>query len=224
MESTLSIECCTFDGTKSNYLFDPVNQWSVLEALESRLEIKEERQTSWHFPTLTILWTRDQSRRESFSVFFPESHRQLRSYFYFLVFFLTLRARGMRRWWRRRRTRRSPPSLLTSLLSSSRWRTRLGRRGCPTSFLCLLFLERFAPFWARISLDNSLLYFWAMRAILLIILIAFSHCTFLRLTSAILYLRSVKASKIERGKWGSRLHFYIAMTLGIQHSIKTDIL
>ena len=147
----------------------------------------------------------------------------------FLVFFLTLRARGMRRWWRRRRTRRSPPSLLftwllTSLLSSSRWRTRLGRRGCATSFLCLLFLERFAPFWARISLDNSLLYFWAMRAILLIILIAFSHCTFLRLTSAILYLRSVKASKVERGGWGSGPHFYIAMTLGIQHSIETEIL
>ena len=73
-ESTRSIECCTFDGTKWNYLFDPVNQWSVLEALESRLEIKEERQTSWHFPTLTILWITDPLRREFFSVFFPESH------------------------------------------------------------------------------------------------------------------------------------------------------
>ena len=82
-ESTRSIECCNFDGTKSNYLFDQVNKWSVLEDLESRLEIKEERQTSWHFPTLTILWIRDPSRRESFSVFFPESHRQLRDYFYF---------------------------------------------------------------------------------------------------------------------------------------------
>ena len=243
-ECTRSIECCTFDGTKSNYLFDPVNKWSVLEDLESCLEIKEERQTSWHFPTLTILWIRDPSRRESFLVFFPESHRQLRNFYFspsidlltvhpffwlgssclarnvftdcivntflwdvflklcvctrcklrqevpfklifirynmeplgFLVFFLTLRAQGMRRRWRRRRTRRSPPSLLftwllTSLLSSSRWRTRMGRRGCATSFPCLSFLERFAPFWTRISLDNSLLYFWAMRAILLIILI-----------------------------------------------------
>ena len=97
----------------------------------------------------------------------------------FLVLFLTLKARGMRRRWRRRRTRRSPPSLLftwllTSLLSLSRWRTRMGRRGCATSFPCLSFLERFAPFWTRISLDNSLLYFWATTAILLIILIASS--------------------------------------------------
>ena len=96
----------------------------------------------------------------------------------FLVFFLNLRAREMRRRWRWRRTRRSPPSLLfnwilTSLLFLSRWRTRLGRRGCATSFPCLSFLERFASFWTRISLENSLLYFWAMRAILLIFLIAF---------------------------------------------------
>ena len=45
----------------------------------------------------------------------------------FLVFFLTLRARGIRRRWKRRRTRRSFPLLLftllfTSLLSSSKWR------------------------------------------------------------------------------------------------------
>ena len=139
----------------------------------------------------------------------------------FLVFFLTLRARGMRRRWRRRRTRRSPPSLLftwllTSLLSSSRWRTRLGRRGCAASFLCLSFLERFAPFWTRISLDNSLLYFWAMRAILLLSWSLFSHCTFHIniVTLSILYLRSVRTSKVERGGWGSGLHFYIAMTLG----------
>ena len=134
----------------------------------------------------------------------------------FLVFFLTLRARGMRRRWRRRRTRRSPPSLLftwllTSLLSSSRWRTRLGRRGCATSFL-----EIFAPFWTRISLDNSLLYFWTMRAILLLSWSLFSHCTFhINIVAlSILYLRSVRASKVERGGWGSGLHFYIAMTLG----------
>ena len=136
-----------------------------------------------------------------------------------LVFFLTLRAWGMRRRWRQRRTRRSPPSLLftwllTSLLSSSRWRTRLRRKGCVTSFPCLSFLERFALFWTRISLDNSLLYFWAMRAILLISWSLLSHCKFLRLTSAILYLHSVKASKVERGRWGSGLHFYIATTLG----------
>ena len=139
----------------------------------------------------------------------------------FLVFFLTLRAQGMRRRWRRRQTRRSPPSLLftwllTSLLSSSRWRTRLGRRGCATSFPCLSFLERFAPFWTRISLDNSLLYFWAMRAILLLSWSLFSHCTFHIniVTLSILYLRSVRTSKVERGGWGSGLHFYIAMTLG----------
>ena len=45
----------------------------------------------------------------------------------FLVFFLTLRDRGIRRRWKRRRTRRSFPLLLftllfISLLSSSRWR------------------------------------------------------------------------------------------------------
>ena len=96
----------------------------------------------------------------------------------FLVFSLTLRARGMRSRWRRR-TRRSPPLLLftwllTSLLCSSRWRTRLRRRGCVTSFLCLSFLERFAPFWTRISFDNSLLYFWAMRAILIILITFFA--------------------------------------------------
>ena len=108
----------------------------------------------------------------------------------FLVFFLTLRARGMRWRWRRRQTSRSPPSLLftwllTSLLSSPRWRTRLGRRGRVTPFPCLFFLERFATFWTRISLDNSLLYFWAMRAILLIILIAFFALYILEITSAL---------------------------------------
>ena len=74
-ESTRSIECCTFDGTKSNYLLDQVKKWFVLEDLESRLVIMEQRQTSWHFPTLTILWIREPSRRELFSVFFPASHR-----------------------------------------------------------------------------------------------------------------------------------------------------
>ena len=53
-EHTLA-QCCTFDGTKSNYLFDEANKWLFLEDLESRLETKEERQTSWHFPTLIIL-------------------------------------------------------------------------------------------------------------------------------------------------------------------------
>ena len=38
-ESTRSIEYCTFDGTKSNYLFNQVNKWFVLEDWESRLEI-----------------------------------------------------------------------------------------------------------------------------------------------------------------------------------------
>ena len=74
-ESKRSIECCTFDGTKSNYLFDQVSKWFLLEDLEARQEIKEERRTSWHFQTITMLWIRDPSRRESFSVFLPESHR-----------------------------------------------------------------------------------------------------------------------------------------------------
>ena len=97
----------------------------------------------------------------------------------FLVFFLTLRARGMRtqRKRRKRQTRGSSPSpifmlLLTSLFTSSSWRTRLGRRRCATLFPCLLFLVRFVPFWARIPLDNSLLLFWAMRVIHIILLMA----------------------------------------------------
>ena len=82
----------------------------------------------------------------------------------FFVFFLTLRAQGMRRRWIRRRTRRSFPSLLftlllASFLSSSKWRTSLGKRGCARPFPCLFFLERFVPFWTKISLDNYLLYF-----------------------------------------------------------------
>ena len=39
----------------------------------------KERQVSWHSPTLTILWIRKPSWIESFYVFFPESHRYLRS-------------------------------------------------------------------------------------------------------------------------------------------------
>ena len=42
-ESTRSIESRTLDDTKSNYLFDQVNKWFVLEDLKSDLEIKEER-------------------------------------------------------------------------------------------------------------------------------------------------------------------------------------
>ena len=148
----------------------------------------------------------------------------------FLVVFLTLRARGMRIRWRRRRTRRSPPLLLftwllTSLLSSSRWRTRLGRRGCAASFLCLSFLERFAPFWTRISLDNSLLYFWAMRAILLIILIAFFALYVLEIN---LYhflprlCKGVKSWKRRMGVWAPLLYCHDVGR--IQNSIETEIL
>ena len=137
----------------------------------------------------------------------------------FLVFFRNLRARGMRRRWRRRQTRRSSPSplfalLLTSLLSSSRWRTRLGRRGCATSFPCLSFLERFAPFWTRISLDNSLLYFWAMRAILLIFLIASFALYVIEINlchSLPLLCKGVKSWKRRMRVWTPLL---IAMTLG----------
>ena len=32
-ESTRSIECCTFNGTKSNYLFDQIDKWFVLKDL-----------------------------------------------------------------------------------------------------------------------------------------------------------------------------------------------
>ena len=135
----------------------------------------------------------------------------------FLVLFLTLRARGMRRRWRRRWTRRSPPSLfptwlLTSLLSSCRWRTRLGRRGCATSFLCLSFLERFAPFRTKISLDNSLLYFWAMRAILLIILIAFFALYILEINlchSLPQLCKGTKSWKRRMGVWAPLLYYHV---------------
>ena len=73
-ESTRSKECRTFAGTKPSYLFDQVNKWFPLLDFESSREIKEESQTSWDSPTITILWIRDPSRRESFSVFFSESH------------------------------------------------------------------------------------------------------------------------------------------------------
>ena len=148
----------------------------------------------------------------------------------FLVFLLNLRASGMRRRWRRRQTRRSPPSLLftwllTSLLSSPRWRTRMGRRGCATSFPCLSFLERFAPFWTRISLDNSLLYFWAMRAILLIILIAFFGLYILEINlchSLPPLCKGVKSWKRRMGVWAPLLHCHDVGR--IQHSIETEIL
>ena len=69
-ESTRSIKCCFFDGTKSNYLFDQVNKWFVLEDLQSRLEIKEDRRSFSNFNhTLDM----NSSRRDPFSVFFSES-------------------------------------------------------------------------------------------------------------------------------------------------------
>ena len=148
----------------------------------------------------------------------------------FLVFFLTLRARGMRRGWRRRGTRRSSPSLLftwllTSLLSSSRWRTRLGRRRWATSFPCLSFLERFTPFWTRISLDSSLLYFWAIRAILLIFLIASFALYILEINlchSLPLLYKGVKSWKRRMGVWTPLLYCHDVGR--IQHSIETEVL
>ena len=145
----------------------------------------------------------------------------------FLVLFLTLRVWGMRRRWRRRRTRRSSPLLLftlllTSLLSSSRWRTWLGRRGCATSFPCLLFLERFAPSWTRILLDSSLLYLWAMRAILLIFLIASFALYILEINlchSVPPLCKSVKSWKRRIGIWAPLL--YCHGVGRIQHLIKT---
>ena len=138
----------------------------------------------------------------------------------FLVFFLTLRARGMRRRWRQRGTRRSSPSLLftwllTSLLSLSRWRPRSGRRRWATSFPCLSFLERFTPFWTRILLDNSLLYFWAIRPILLIFLIASFALYILEINlyhSLPPLCKGVKSWKRKMRVW--TLLLYIAMTLG----------
>ena len=106
-----------------------------------------------------------------------------------------------------------------------RWRTRLGRRGCATSFLCLSLLERFAPFWARISLDNSLLYFWAMRAILLIILIAFFGLYILEINlchSLPPLCKGVKSWKRRMGVWAPL--FYCNDVGRIQHWIETKIL
>ena len=147
-----------------------------------------------------------------------------------LVFFLTLRARGMSRQWRWRRTRRSPPSLLftwllTSLLSSSRWRGRLGRRGCATSFPCLSFLEIFGPFWTRILLNNSLLYFWAMRAILLIFLIASFALYILEINlchSLPPLCKAIKSWKRRMEVWAPLL--YCHDTGRIQHLIEMDFM
>ena len=148
----------------------------------------------------------------------------------FLVFLLNLRASGMRRRWRRRQTRRSPPSLLftwllTSLISSSRWGIRLESRRSATSFPCLLFLERFAPCWTRISLDNSLLFFWAMRAILLVFLIASLALYILEINlchSLPLLCKGVKSWKRRMGVWAP---FLYCQDVGrIQHSIETEIL
>ena len=93
----------------------------------------------------------------------------------FLVFFVTLRAQGMRRRWRWRQSWGSSTLslfvlLLTSHFSSSRLRTILWRRRCATSFLCLSYLVRFSPFWTKLFF----LFFWAMRTILLIFLITYS--------------------------------------------------
>ena len=97
-ESRRSEECCTFDGTKSNYLFDEVNKWFVLQDLESRLKIKEKRQKFWHSPTLIIPWIRDPSRIkypsqiknpspiEPFSRFFQKPQWKLRSYIFIFSF------------------------------------------------------------------------------------------------------------------------------------------
>ena len=149
--------------------------------------------------------------------------------FGFLVFFHTLRAREMRRRWGRRRTRRSTPSLLstwllTSLLSLCRWGTRFGRRGCATWFLCLSFLERFAPYWTRISLDNSLIYFWAMRTILLSILIAIFALYFLEINlchSLLPLSKDVRSWKRRMRVWAPLL--YCHGVGRIQHSIETEI-
>ena len=148
----------------------------------------------------------------------------------FLVFFLTLRARRMRRRWRRRRTRRSPPSLIftwlfTSLLSSSRSRTRLGRRGCATSFPYHSFLKRFVPFWTRILLDNSLLFFWTMRTIFLIFLIASFALYILEVSlchSLPLLSKDVKSWKRRMRVWAPLLYCHDVGR--IQHLIETEIL
>ena len=148
----------------------------------------------------------------------------------FLIFFLTLRARGIRRWWRWRRTTRSPPSLLftwllKSLLSSFRWRTRLVRRIFAMSFPCLSFLERFAPLWTRISFDNSLLYFWVMTTILLIFLIASFALYILEINLCHplpLLCKDVKSLKRKMGVWAPLLYCHDVGR--IQHSIETEIL
>lgn len=72
------------------------------------------------------------------------------------------------------------------------------------------FFFRFTPFWTRISLDNSLLFFepWEPSSSL-----SWSLCTFLRLNSAFFNLRSVKASKVEIGGWGSAFQFYIEFNI-----------
>ena len=134
----------------------------------------------------------------------------------FLVFFLTLRAQGMRKRWRRRQTRRFSPSpffLLCFLLLSF---LRLVReQNWEEEDVPFIFLVRLAHFWTRNLLDNCLLQSWAMRTILLILLIAFFAFYILEINLCqFSNLCLEKTSKVERAEQESGTHFYFAMTMG----------
>ena len=62
--------------------------------------------------------------------------------------------------------------LFTSLLLPLGWKRDWEEEDVQRSFFAFRFLRGLPPFWTRISLDNSLLFFWAIRAILFILLIA----------------------------------------------------
>ena len=67
-------------------------------------------------------------------------------------------------------------------------------------FPCLSFLLKVVSFWIRISLDSSLLYFWALRATLLILLTAsFAWYIFEINPCHFFNFHSVRALKVERG-------------------------
>ena len=147
----------------------------------------------------------------------------------FLAFFLTLIARGIRRQWKWKRTRVSSPSPFcssSSLFSSSRWRTRLGRRRrCESHFLVLFFLWDLPLLGLESRWIICCSYFDPWEPSSLFSWSFLSLCTFLRLTSAIFQpplSKGVKSWKRKIGVWALLLRYHDVGR--IQRLIETETL
>ena len=140
----------------------------------------------WDVFLKLCVWIRCKIRQESpFKMIFIKYSMEP---YGFLVFFFTLRSQRMRRRWRWRRTRRSFPSLLftfllTSLLYSFNWRTRVGN--LRRHFLVFYFLRDLPSFWSRILLGNVCFIFEQRQLFSSFSWLLLLLWTFLRLTSAI---------------------------------------